>query len=301
MKLRASMGNFVYTPAAVPSRCEAAACYALVMLDDATCHALARELDEARRAKRPIESLTKRHDGLDLGSAYRVMRAGSGLRVAQGEAVCGYKMGFTSQAKREQMKLHDPIYGTLTEHMRVEDGGKLHLSRCIHPRAEAEIAFVLGREIREPLDREEALASIASVFAAIEILDSRYRAFRLFSLPYVVADNSSSSHFAISEDARAPGGLDLRKLRMRLFFDGEVRGEAESSAISGDPVESLVQLSKMLCAEKQVIAAGGLLPSGAATAAVPLGAGGTGKHEGTGLAPLAVRAEGGLSRPPRRP
>jgi len=258
------------------------------MLDDATCHALARELDEARRTRRPIESLTRRHEGLDLATAYRVMRAGIGLRVGHGEAVCGYKMGFTSQAKREQMKLHDPIYGMLTEHMRVEE--VFRVSRCIHPRAEAEIAFVVGREIREPVDREEALSCIASVFAGIEILDSRYRDFKLFSLPDVIADNSSSSHFAISEDARAPGGLDLRKLRMRLFFDGEVRGEAESSAISGDPVESLVQLSKMLCAEKQEIAAGSLILSGAATPAFPLSAGVTVKLEVTGLAPVSFRA-----------
>src|SRR5436305_9850610 len=214
------------------------------MLDDATCHALAGELDGARRSCQSIESLTARNPAIDLVDAYRVMRAGIGLRVAQGEAVCGYKMGFTSQAKREQMKLHDPIYGMLTEHMRVED--VFRVSRCIHPRAEAEFAFVVGREVRERVDREEALSCIASVFAGIEILDSHYRDFKLFSLPDVVADNSSSSHFAISEDARAPGGLDLGKLRMRLFFDGEVRGEAESSAISADPVESLVQLWNML-------------------------------------------------------
>jgi 2-oxo-3-hexenedioate decarboxylase len=259
------------------------------MLDDAASHAIARELDEARRTRQPIESLTKRHHGLDLETAYRVMRAGIGLRVAHGEAVCGYKMGFTSQAKREQMKLHDPIHGVLTEHMRVEDGGKLHLSRCIHPRAEAEIAFVVGREIREPVDREEALSCIASICAGIEILDSRYRDFKLFSLPDVVADNSSSSHFAISDDARAPGGIDLRKLRMRLFLDGKVREEAESSAISGDPVESLVQLSKMLCEEKQEIPAGSLILSGAATPAFPLALGTTVKLEVTGLAPVSFR------------
>src|SRR3954470_5770963 len=111
------------------------------MLDDATSHAIARELDEARRTRRPIESLTRRHAGLDIESAYRVMRAGIGLRVAHGEAGGGYKMGFTSQAKRGQMKLHDPIYGMLTEHMRVEE--VFRVSRCIHPRAEAEIAFVV--------------------------------------------------------------------------------------------------------------------------------------------------------------
>src|SRR5256885_4996414 len=121
MKLRASMSDFVYTSGGAPSRWKRAACYPPVMLDDGTCHALARELDEARRAKRAIESLTQRYPALDLAGAYRVMRAGIGLRVGHGEAVCGYKMGFTSQAKREQMKLHDPIYGMLTEHMRVED------------------------------------------------------------------------------------------------------------------------------------------------------------------------------------
>jgi 2-oxo-3-hexenedioate decarboxylase len=259
------------------------------MLDDETCHALARELHDARRARQPVEALTKRHAGLELADAYRVMRAGIGLRVAAGEAVCGYKMGFTSQAKREQMKLHSPIYGVLTEHMRVDDGGLFRISRCIHPRAEAEIAFVVGREIREPVDREEALSCIASVFAGIEILDSRYRDFKLFSLPDVVADDSSSAHFAISEDARAPGGFDMKRLKMRLLFDGEVKAEAESSAISGDPVESLVQLSQMLCGEKQEIPAGSLILSGAATPAFPLAAGMTVKLEVTGLAPVSFR------------
>src|SRR5205823_701316 len=180
-------------------------------------------------------------------------------------------------------------YGVLTEHMRVEDGGSFRVSRCIHPRAEAEIAFVVGREIREPIDREEASSCIASVSAGIEILDSRYRDFKLFSLPDVVADDSSSSHFAISEDARAPVGLDMKRLKMRLLFDGEVGAEAESSAISGDPVESLVQLSQMLCAEGQEIPAGSLILSGAATPALPLAAGMTVKLEVTALAPVSFR------------
>ncbi|MFL5368276.1 MAG: 2-keto-4-pentenoate hydratase [Myxococcales bacterium] len=257
------------------------------MLDDATCHALAGELDAARRSCQPIESLTARNPAIELADAYRVMRAGIGLRVARGEAVCGYKMGFTSQAKRSQMGLGDPIYGVLTEHMRVEN--TFRVSRCIHPRAEAEIAFVIGREIRDPVDRAEALECIAYVLAAIEILDSRYRDFKLFSLPDVVADNSSASHFAISEDARAPGGLDLRTLKMRLLFDGEPRAEAESSAISGDPVESLVQLSKMLCEEGEEIPVGSLILSGAATAAFPIAAGVTVRLEVTGLAPVSFR------------
>jgi 2-oxo-3-hexenedioate decarboxylase len=259
------------------------------MLDDATCHALAGELAEARRTRRPIEPLTRRHPEMHVGDAYRVMRAGIGLRVAHGEAVCGYKMALTSRPRREQMKLPRAVYGVLTEHMRVEDGGAFHVARCIRPRVEAEIAFVVGREIREPVGREEALASIDSVFAAIEILDSRFRDLEVFSLPDAVADDLGSAYFALSQDARAPGGLDMGRLRLRLSFDGDVRAEADSSALSGDPVESLVQLSELLCSEGQEVPAGSLVLSGAATPALPLAPGVEVKVEVAGLAPVGFR------------
>ena len=45
---------------------------------------------------------------------------------------------------------------------------------------------------------DEVLDACASVFAAMEVLDSRYRDFKYFSLPDVVADNSSSSLFVLA-------------------------------------------------------------------------------------------------------
>jgi 2-oxo-3-hexenedioate decarboxylase len=197
--------------------------------------------------------------------------------------------GLTSAAKRAQMDLDAPIYGTLTDAMRIEDGARFHREHAIHPKIEPEIAFVLARDVAAPLTRAEALESIASVVAALDVLDSRYVGFKYFSLPDVVADNASSLRFVLSEDASVPGALDLAHLTMRFFVDGELKHEAASSAISGDPVVSLVQLSQMLHTHGHELPAGTLVLAGAATPAEPLSPGKVVRLEVTGLAPVSVR------------
>ena len=257
------------------------------MLDDATCGKLARQLDEARRGRREIEPLGKTFAELDLDDGYRIQRAGIGLRVARGEVIAGYKMGLTSKAKREQMGLAQSVYGVLTDAMRIPDGGEFRIARAIHPKVEPEIALVTSRELRGDIELDEAVGAIASVCAALEILDSRYRGFRYFSLADVVADNSSCSHFVLAKDARMPRGLDLARLKMRILVDGTLKAEAESSAVLGNPVESLVQLVALLRGEK--LPAGSLVLTGAAAGAEPLSAGQLVKLEVTALAPVSLR------------
>ena|SRR5438094_3516689 len=259
------------------------------MLDEATCAKLARQLDDARRGRREIEPLHKTFGEFDLEDGYRIQRAGIGVRVARGEAVAGYKMGLTSKAKREQMNLAMPIYGTLTDAMRIPDGVRFHVERGIHPRIEPEIAFVTARELREPIEVAEARDAIASVCAAMDVLDSRYTGFKYFSLPDVVADNASSSHFVLSDDARVPTGLRLDDLDMRVYVDDKLVHEAKSSAISADPLLSLVQLVELLHAHGQELPAGSLVLTGAATPAEPIRSGQTIRLEVAGLAPVSLR------------
>ena len=261
------------------------------MLTDATVQQLAQQLHDARLARQERPRLTEATPELDVGSAYRVMRAGRALRLAAGEAVVGYKMGLTSQAKREQMNLPSPCYGVLTDRMRVADGGTFAVAGGIHPKIEPEIAFRTARALRGRVTREEALDACDGVCAAMEILDSRYVGFKYFSLPDVVADNSSSSHFVLAREWRSPRGLALGALPMRMAVDGVVKQEALSSAISGDPVISLVQLVEMLDAHGEGLPAGSIVLAGAATVAEALAPGMRVSLEVEGLGGVSVRAE----------
>ncbi|HEX5752658.1 MAG TPA: fumarylacetoacetate hydrolase family protein [Archangium sp.] len=249
---------------------------------------LARLLDQARLEARAVPPLTRAHPTLSLPDGYAIQAEGRRLRTARGEHVVGLKMGFTSEAKRKQMNLDLPIYGFITDRMAVPAGGTLRMQGSIHPRIEPEIAFRTSRELRGRITREQALDACSTVFAAMEILDSRFVDFKYFSLPDVVADNTSASHYVLSTLERPPRELDLPNLQMVMEVNGERVQAARSDAISGDPVVSILQLCELLDQHGQSLPAGSIVLSGAATAAQPLRAGDRVRLTVEGLGELSV-------------
>jgi 2-oxo-3-hexenedioate decarboxylase len=253
---------------------------------------LARSLDEARLEARARPPLTREHPELTLPDAYAVQAEGLRLRTGRGEKVVGLKMGLTSEAKRRQMNLDSPVYGVLTDRMRVPAGGTLTLKGAIHPKIEPEIAFRTSRELRGRVTREEALEACESAFAALEVLDSRYLDFKYFSLPDVVADNSSSSLFVLGTTERPPRELELPRLEMVMEVNGERVQAARADAISGDPLLSVVQLCELLEARGEALPAGSIVLAGAATAAHVLRPGDHIRLTVEGLGEVTVSVEG---------
>jgi 2-oxo-3-hexenedioate decarboxylase len=251
---------------------------------------LARGLDAARLERRELAPLTREVPQLSLPDAYAIQEAGIRLRLSRGERVVGLKMGLTSEAKRRQMNLDSPVYGVLTDRMQVAADGVISLAQGIHPKIEPEIAFRTSRELRGKVTRDEVLDACASVFVAMEILDSRYRDFKYFSLPDVVADNSSSSLFVVGTQEHPPRAMDLTRLEMKMAVNGEVVQAARSDAISGDPVVSIIQLCELLAQRGHVLPAGSLVLAGAATAAHMLKPGDRVQLTVEGLGTVAVSA-----------
>jgi len=260
------------------------------MLDDQTLSVLAQRLQDARLAGTELPPLSRETLGLDLKDGYEILHRGIALREQAGEKVNAWKMGLTSAAKRKQIKIDSPIYGVLTDRMQLPDGGTMPLAGTIHPKIEPEIAFILKKGLSGNPSREEAAASIGAVHTALEILDSRYMGFKDFLLPDVVADNGSSSHYVLSRDSVPPEGLALDKLQMRFFVNEREVGNAESSEISGHPVESLVQLCQLLSLRGEGLPAGAIVLAGAATAAVLLQPGHYVRLETERLPPVSIRA-----------
>lgn len=231
---------------------------------------LARYLDQGMLEARELERITVKFADLELADAYRIQDGGISLRKARGEKQIGLKMGLTSEAKRQQMNLKAPCYGVLTDKMRIEEGSVFALQGKIHPKIEPEIAFIIRDELKGRVTREQALGACQSVCAAMEILDSRYIGFKYFSLPDVVADNSSSSFFILSRETLPPDAADWADLEMVMEVNGRPAQSARSSEISGDPVLSIVQLCDLLAERGLALPAGSIVLAGAATQAVQL-------------------------------
>ncbi len=249
-------------------------------LDQASLERLSGILDEALQNAHEVARLTETFPNLTLGDAYRIQRLGIEKRIARGEVLSGWKMGLTSEAKRQQMGLHSPVYGELTAPMEVK--GAFKISGHIHPKIEPEIAFHVKKPLQGKITREQALEACDWVCPALEILDSRYVGFKYFSLPDVVADNSSSSRFVLGTPQKLDPKVDLKSRKMELLLNGAVKESATADAISGDPVESLVQLCELLEIHQPGVAVEGWVLAGAAPSAIVLEPG----H------PIALRVEG---------
>lgn len=234
-----------------------------------TLASLAEIVDNAALTAGEIPQFTQTMD-LGIEDAYAVQAMSVARRVARGETRVGMKMGLTSRAKMVQVGVSDVIWGRLTDAMRVEEGGVISMRRYVHPRVEPEIAFLLGAPLAGEVSNAEALAAVAAVAPALEIIDSRYQDFK-FALADVIADNSSSSGFVLGNWA-APG-VDFGNLGIVLEVDGRPVQIGSSAAILGHPIRSLVAAARMVARAGERLEPGSIVLAGGATAAHPLAAG----------------------------
>ncbi|MGW0244233.1 2-keto-4-pentenoate hydratase [Micromonospora chalcea] len=205
--------------------------------------------------------------GLDVDAAYAVQTALVKRRLDRGERLVGLKMGLTSKAKMAQVGVDEVIWGRLTDVMRVPDGGAVDVGDFIHPRVEPEVAFLLDRlpDPGEPVG--SFTRAVRAVAPAIELIDSRYANFT-FSLPDVVADNTSAAAFVVGPWAPVPDGLD--NLGVLLEIDGRVAQVGSTAAILGDPRRALDEGLRLAGRHGVRLRKGWVFLAGAATAAVPL-------------------------------
>lgn len=234
------------------------------MASEAEQAAIAERLDDAAIAATAVDQLAEE---VDVATAYKIQGLSMARRLKRGERRLGIKMGVTSRAKMAQVGVTEMIWGMLTSDMLVGDGGKLDMSRFIHPRAEPEIAFLIGKPLSGPVTSLEAFAAIDGIAAAIEIIDSRFRNFK-FRITDVIADNSSSSAFVVGP--WNPPDIDVGNLGMSLEFNGQPVGVGSSAAILGHPLRSLVEAAAILGRYGEGLQPGDILLSGSATAAEPL-------------------------------
>lgn len=242
-------------------------------IDKKTLASLAEHLENAELGAHDVVKITDAHPRLTIEDAYAIQDQIRARKEARGNKVAGYKAGLTSRAKMKQMGVEVPCFGLLFDYMSIANGADVKTSELIHPKVEAEIAFVLKAPLRGPGCHVGAvLAATDFVVPAVEIIDSRYENFR-FDLVSVVADNTSSSRFVVGSVARGIEGLDLRTLGIVMEKNGEVVAMAAGAAVLGHPAEAIAQLANHLAARGEELPAGAYIMSGGATEAIPVTAG----------------------------
>lgn len=230
--------------------------------------ALAEHIENAELQAHDITKITNDYPEMNFEDAYDVQWEIRRRKEERGNKVVGMKMGLTSWAKMAQMGVETPIYGFLADYFSVPEGAEIKHDELIHPKIEAELAFVLKHELKGPgIHIGDVLRSTDFVMPAVEVIDSRYKDFK-FDLTSVIADNSSSSRFMTGGRMADIADLDLKNLGVVMEVNGEVVQTGAGASVLGHPAASVAMLANMLSERGESLPAGSFIMIGAITAAV---------------------------------
>jgi 2-keto-4-pentenoate hydratase len=234
---------------------------------------LADALWGAEQSRTPIEPLTEQHPDLGIEDAYAIQGINVARRVDAGARVIGRKVGLTSKPMQQLLGVDEPDYGVLLDDMYVEEGDEIALERLLQPRIEAELAFVLGTDLAGPgVTTARALAAIAGVLPALEIVDSRVVDWRI-KLVDTVSDNASCGLLTIGGRLTPVASLDLRLVGMALSRNGEVIDTGAGAAALGNPARCVAWLANKFATFGATLHAGDVLLPGAVHRMVPVRSG----------------------------
>jgi len=198
----------------------------------------------------------------DIDAAYRVQRLVRTRREQAGARLVGRKIGLTSAAIQQQVGVDRPDFGVLLDDMRFAEDEVIPFARLLQPRAEAEVAFVLGRTLDGPVDNATVRDAIRYAAAAIEVVDSRIEDWQIL-ITDTVADNASSGVFVLSALEVPLSTFEPADVTMTMWRNGEQVSAGNGRACLGDPLNALAWLARTAIGIGHPLAAGDIVLSGA--------------------------------------
>ncbi len=248
------------------------------MISPAQAQQLADDLYNATASRKVIAAL-RETSGLsetDVVSGYAIQNLNTQRAIAEGRRVTGRKIGLTSIAVQQQLGVDQPDFGCLFDDMEFSEGIEIPMTRLIQPKAEAEVAIVLDRDLLA--GRQHSFADIvrATAFAlpAIEIVDSRIADWNIKFLD-TVADNASSGLYVLGGRPMPLSAVEVRAIPMSMSVNGVEVSTGSGAACLGHPLNAARWLANALSSRGVNLYAGDVIMTGALGPMKPITAGDT--------------------------
>src|SRR4029079_8144163 len=154
-------------------------------------------------------------------------------------------------------------FGVLFADMDVSAEEEVPSERLLQPKAEAEIAFVLGHDlVDDDFSADDVRGAVDYAVAALEIVDSRIANWDL-AITDTVADNASSGVFVLGTKRFSLCDFDPRNATMHMYINDNLVSEGSGSACLGDPLNVLAWLARTAASFGDPLRAGQIILSGA--------------------------------------
>ncbi len=249
---------------------------------------IADRLFEARTSVRAMPPPAQTDALADVAEAYAIQRHNNDRRERSGDQPIGRKIGLTSEAAQKQFQIDSPDIGLLWASTRHDSGASIDHSQLLYPRVEAEIAFVLGRDITTAdLSDADLAACVDSAMAALEVVDSRITEWQV-TLADTVADNASGWGIVCGTARRPLAEIKLDAIAMRMTRGAEPVSTGHSTAVMGNPLNALRWAAGEALELGLPLKSGEIILTGALGPAIAAQAGDHFTAEITGFPPVEV-------------
>lgn len=224
-----------------------------------------KALLEANKETRPMDSLSSAFGDLTMEEAYEVQDMSVKDRLKKGERVIGWKVGATSRAVMDQLKINEPILGCMTSRSEYSFLNEVKASHFCSPAVEGEIAFVMGKPLKGPgITRTDVIRATEGIMGAVELVDCRVTDWQSTTTE-AIADNALHGGIMLGPFMRPISGLDLIHEGVVMHRNGHLLASACGVEALGDPLNVVVWLANKLGALGKELDAGAVVSTGSLT------------------------------------
>lgn len=239
----------------------------------------ARMHHEAEVSRTPFSAFSQQYPDMTIEDGYAVQEAWMKLKVGEGRKVIGRKVGLTSRAMQDAMKINEPDFGTLLDDMVFENGATVPASDFIDPRVEVEITFVLKDELfGDDLTVEDVLAATDYIVPSLELIAARSHRVDpetgyTRKVWDTISDNAANAGIVVGGTRMNPNEIDMRWAGAILYRNGIVEETGLGAGILDHPAHGIMWLAKRFAPHGIKLDAGQYIMSGSFTRPVVARAG----------------------------
>ena len=234
---------------------------------------LAKQHEWARREVKPIDPITVEHPDLTIDDAYAVQQAWVELQISEGANLVGRKIGLTSRAMQQQMKIDEPDFGALLGYMIMRSGVELRHADFVDPKLEVEVAFIIGKRLSgDSVTVEEVLDATEYIQPALELIDARsYRVHPVTKRPRTIvdtiADNAADAGVILGGEKVKPTDVDMRWIGSIFSCNGVVEETGLAAGVLGHPANGIAWVARRIAPYGLAIEPGQIILAGSFTRA----------------------------------
>ena len=251
------------------------------MLDTKAIEQAADELHQAELSHTQIDPISLRHPDMTMDDAYAVQKHWVDKKVDQGQRVVGYKIGLTSRAMQNAMKINEPDYGVLLDDMVFADGGDIDVSQFCDPRIEVELAFILKDKLEgENVTLFDVLNATDYVVPALEIIAARSHRVHpetgyTRTIVDTISDNAANAGIIMGGRPIKPLDMDLRWCGALFYLNGVLEETGLAAGVLNHPANGICWAAKRFAPHGIALEPGQIILAGSFTRPVIVKAGDT--------------------------